>query len=272
MRNNATEVTSINAAARASASVRATDGMVATDLGSASSRAPTSRFCARNADEVGNVVKSLSAKGVKSWGRAVDVADPVALKGWIDGAAAELGGVDTIVCNVSALAVGDTPETWEKSFRTDMMHTVNSVAAARALSGKIEIGVDRHRLQRVGLRGRFRRRFVWRLQGGLDPLRQGPQQPARSPRASASTRCRRATPISKAASGRISNAACPISTRRRCRSIRPDVWARRRKSPPAWCFLRARWQPASPAPTSSSMVRSQRLFSELSTGIRLQLA
>ena len=88
-------------------------------------------ICARNADEVGNVVKSLSAKGVKSWGRAVDVADPDALKGWIDGAAAEFGGIDAIVCNVSALAVGDTPETWEKSFRTDMMHTVNSVAAAR---------------------------------------------------------------------------------------------------------------------------------------------
>ena len=47
-------------------------------------------ICARNADEVGNVVKGLSAKGVKSWGRAVDVADPDALKGWIDGAAAEL--------------------------------------------------------------------------------------------------------------------------------------------------------------------------------------
>jgi 3-oxoacyl-[acyl-carrier protein] reductase len=87
-------------------------------------------ICARKADEVGNVVKSLSAKGVKSWGRAVDVADPDALKGWIDSTAAELGGIDTIVCNVSALAVGDTPETWEKSFRTDMMHTVNSVAAA----------------------------------------------------------------------------------------------------------------------------------------------
>ena len=87
-------------------------------------------ICARNADEVGNVVERLSAKGVKSWGRAVDVADPDALKGWIDGAAAEFGGVDTIVCNVSALAVGDTAETWEKSFRTDMMHTVNSVASA----------------------------------------------------------------------------------------------------------------------------------------------
>jgi 3-oxoacyl-[acyl-carrier protein] reductase len=87
-------------------------------------------ICARNADEVGNVVKKLAAKGVKSWGKGVDVADPDTLKRWIDGAAAELGGIDAVVCNVSALAVGDTAETWEKSFRTDMMHTVNSVAAA----------------------------------------------------------------------------------------------------------------------------------------------
>jgi 3-oxoacyl-[acyl-carrier protein] reductase len=86
-------------------------------------------ICARNADEVSKVVKSL-AKGGKSWGKALDVADPAALKQWVEGAAGELGGVDTLVCNVSALAVGDTPETWEKSFRTDMMHTVNSVAAA----------------------------------------------------------------------------------------------------------------------------------------------
>src|ERR1700741_1847449 len=88
-------------------------------------------ICARNADEVGKVVTSLSAKGVKSWGKAVDVADPAGLKDWIDRAGAELGGIDCIVCNVSALAVGDTAETWEKSFRTDMMHTVNSVAAAK---------------------------------------------------------------------------------------------------------------------------------------------
>jgi 3-oxoacyl-[acyl-carrier protein] reductase len=88
-------------------------------------------ICARNADEVALVVKALAAKGVKSWGEGIDVADPVALKGWIEGAAVQLGGIDCIVCNVSALAVGDTPETWEKSFRTDMMHTVNSVAAAK---------------------------------------------------------------------------------------------------------------------------------------------
>jgi NAD(P)-dependent dehydrogenase (short-subunit alcohol dehydrogenase family) len=87
-------------------------------------------ICARNADDVAKVVKRLGATGIKSWGRAIDVADPVALKQWVEGAATELGGIDAIVCNVSALAVGDTAETWEKSFRTDMMHTVNSVAAA----------------------------------------------------------------------------------------------------------------------------------------------
>ena len=87
-------------------------------------------ICARNADDVARAVKALTKKGVKSWGRAIDVADPVALKQWVEDAAAELGGIDTIVCNVSALAVGNTPETWDKSFRTDMMHTVNSIAAA----------------------------------------------------------------------------------------------------------------------------------------------
>ena len=49
---------------------------------------------------------------------------------WISASAAELGGIDALVCNVSALAVGDSAETWEKTFRVDMMHSVNAVAAA----------------------------------------------------------------------------------------------------------------------------------------------
>ena len=53
-------------------------------------------ICARNADEVAAAVASLTASGVKAFG----------------------------------LAVGDTAETWEKSFRIDIMHTVNAVAAA----------------------------------------------------------------------------------------------------------------------------------------------
>ncbi|UFZ04237.1 SDR family oxidoreductase [Bradyrhizobium ontarionense] len=87
-------------------------------------------ICARDAAAVGNAVAKLISRGVKAWGQGIDVADAVALKGWVDGAAAEFGGVDCVVCNVSSLAVGDSPETWEKSFRIDMMHTVNTVAAA----------------------------------------------------------------------------------------------------------------------------------------------
>jgi 3-oxoacyl-[acyl-carrier protein] reductase len=87
-------------------------------------------ICARNEGEVAGAVAALKAKGVKAFGKALDVADGPALKHWIAASAGELGGLDALVCNVSALAVGDTEESWEKSFRTDMMHTVNAVGAA----------------------------------------------------------------------------------------------------------------------------------------------
>src|SRR6476620_3847957 len=54
---------------------------------------------------------------------ARNAADGAALKSWIADAAKALGGIDSLVCNGSALAVGDSAETWEKSFKTDMMHT-----------------------------------------------------------------------------------------------------------------------------------------------------
>lgn len=88
-------------------------------------------ICARNESDVTKTVAALAAKGVKTWGQALDVGDPAALKSWVDGAASHLGGVDALVCSVSALAVGNSPETWEKSFRIDMMHTINAVAAAQ---------------------------------------------------------------------------------------------------------------------------------------------
>jgi 3-oxoacyl-[acyl-carrier protein] reductase len=87
-------------------------------------------ICARNEGDVAKTVAALAATGVKAWGQALDVGEPAALKSWIDAAAGHLGGFDILVCNVSALAVGNSPETWENSFRVDMMHTVNAVAAA----------------------------------------------------------------------------------------------------------------------------------------------
>jgi NAD(P)-dependent dehydrogenase (short-subunit alcohol dehydrogenase family) len=87
-------------------------------------------ICARNATDVAATVAALKTKGVQAFGRALNVADEPALRSWITAAATELGGIDALVCNVSALAVGDTADTWEKSFRIDMMHAVHAVAAA----------------------------------------------------------------------------------------------------------------------------------------------
>jgi len=87
-------------------------------------------ICARNAEEVATLVAALKGMGVQAFGRALDVADTKMLGQWINDSAVELGGVDALVCNVSALAVGDSEETWEKCFRVDMMHSVNAVAAA----------------------------------------------------------------------------------------------------------------------------------------------
>jgi NAD(P)-dependent dehydrogenase (short-subunit alcohol dehydrogenase family) len=87
-------------------------------------------ICARNAAEVEATVASLKAKGVKAFGKALDVADGPALTAWVAATADALGGLDALVCNVSALAVGDSAESWQKSFSVDMMHTVNAVQVA----------------------------------------------------------------------------------------------------------------------------------------------
>lgn len=87
-------------------------------------------ICARKAEDVTAAVTALKTKGVKAFGQTLDVADGPALTSWIKASADALGGLDALVCNVSALAVGDSPETWQKSFSTDMMHTVNAVTAA----------------------------------------------------------------------------------------------------------------------------------------------
>jgi len=87
-------------------------------------------ICARNAAEVEATVASLKAKGVTAFGQALDVADGPALTAWVAASADALGGLDALVCNVSALAVGDSAESWQKSFSVDMMHTVNAVQVA----------------------------------------------------------------------------------------------------------------------------------------------
>jgi 3-oxoacyl-[acyl-carrier protein] reductase len=87
-------------------------------------------ICARSADDVASTVAALSAKGVAATGRALDVGDGPALRAWVSDAAAELGGLDIIVSNVSALAIGQDEAAWEQGYNVDMMGAVRLIDAA----------------------------------------------------------------------------------------------------------------------------------------------
>jgi 3-oxoacyl-[acyl-carrier protein] reductase len=87
-------------------------------------------ICARNAESVEETVKALESGGVKAWGRSVDVRDAAALRDWIEGAAAVLGGIDILVANASALSFGLSSEAFHSALDVDLIHTVTAVESA----------------------------------------------------------------------------------------------------------------------------------------------
>jgi 3-oxoacyl-[acyl-carrier protein] reductase len=87
-------------------------------------------ICARHVDDVDSAVAAMRAKGVRATGRALDVADGPALQEWVGDVATELGGIDIVVSNVSALAIGADEIHWQSGFQIDIMGTVRLVEAA----------------------------------------------------------------------------------------------------------------------------------------------
>lgn len=87
-------------------------------------------FCSRNADAAKDVAAEVATGGATVIGSGVDVGDGDALTSWVTDSADRLGGIDIVVANVSALAIPDTRENWETSFRVDMIGTVGLVEAA----------------------------------------------------------------------------------------------------------------------------------------------
>ncbi len=87
-------------------------------------------FCARDAAEIASTEQALSGRPGTVTGSIVDVADAAGLARWVVEAAAQLGGVDIVVSNVSALAIPDSEESWRASFEVDLMGAVRLVTAA----------------------------------------------------------------------------------------------------------------------------------------------
>lgn len=84
-------------------------------------------FCARTAADVTTAEAEL---GGNTAGTVVDVADGAALAAWVADSAERFGGIDVVVANVSALAIGAGEDNWRAGFEVDLMHTVRLCEAA----------------------------------------------------------------------------------------------------------------------------------------------
>ena len=88
-------------------------------------------ICARKADQVSETVAALKDKGVRAFGGAVDIMDGPALRAWVEKAADELGGIDILVSNAGAMAVGNDVTAWEQNFKLDVLGMVIAFEAAK---------------------------------------------------------------------------------------------------------------------------------------------
>jgi 3-oxoacyl-[acyl-carrier protein] reductase len=88
-------------------------------------------ICARHADQVQAAVAALAAKGVKASGEAVDIADGAALKAWVARAGEQMGGIDVLVSNASALPRDNSEAAWQSLYDIDLMGAVRTFEAAK---------------------------------------------------------------------------------------------------------------------------------------------
>jgi NAD(P)-dependent dehydrogenase (short-subunit alcohol dehydrogenase family) len=96
-------------------------------------------FCGRTQDSVEAAAAEMTESVAVSpgsvagsiVGSVVDVSDHARLREWVAESAAEMGGIDIVVSNASALGgPPDTPDKWRKVFETDVLSTVELVDAA----------------------------------------------------------------------------------------------------------------------------------------------
>jgi 3-oxoacyl-[acyl-carrier protein] reductase len=85
--------------------------------------------CARNPDPLKEAVEALEAKGVSAFWDTVDITDEAALKRWVAHAAEQLGGIDILVSNVGAMAIGADRDSWQQNLSTDVLGLVHMVEA-----------------------------------------------------------------------------------------------------------------------------------------------
>lgn len=88
----------------------------------------TVSICARTEDTLNEATTDLGDAAI---GRALDVGDHDAVADWVAWSAEQMGGIDIVVSNASALGgTPRSPEGWRKNFEIDVLSTVAVVDAA----------------------------------------------------------------------------------------------------------------------------------------------
>ena len=83
-------------------------------------------ICARTEAALRETETALLNTGVRVYAHACDVANPIELATFLDGARAALDRVDVLVHNASALAVGPSLADWDASLQVDLMPAVRA--------------------------------------------------------------------------------------------------------------------------------------------------
>src|SRR5438067_9938871 len=98
-------------------------------LGCAEAGAAVS-VCARGAEGLAQIRDELGGHHVTAHAEACDIADAAALAGYIEHAAAALGGIDVLVCNASGFGTSNDEAGWQRSIDVDLLGTVRAIRAA----------------------------------------------------------------------------------------------------------------------------------------------
>lgn len=86
--------------------------------------------CARGETGLSEALRAWRGAGGTVHGAALDVRDSAAFRAWIDRAAADMGGIDILVSNVSTRLQGSDEAWWRESFETDFLQHARAVEQA----------------------------------------------------------------------------------------------------------------------------------------------
>jgi 3-oxoacyl-[acyl-carrier protein] reductase len=87
-------------------------------------------ICARGAEALEATRAEIAACGVTAHAVSADLGVLADVTGWVEAAAAALGGIDVLVNNASGFGSRDTEEDWARGLNVDVMATVRASRAA----------------------------------------------------------------------------------------------------------------------------------------------